>query len=217
MNRCPAHPAWIWLAGLLLPGAGHVGVGFVASGAAVAVAWGFLAGGALVREIFRAGGAVSPLEWFLCSSAAIVYVAAQASLGFRLRAIRRAGRIDGDGLFRSALAAYLQDRLDESESICRELLASDPDDVEAFLQLAMIARRRGDAATARQHLVRARYLDDAGRWDFEIERELSALVANSTGDPGTGTARGRATAGSPCQGAVAGSTGRAGSAGRAAK
>ena len=182
MNRCPAHPAWIGLAGFLLPGAGHVWVGFVASGAAVAVAWGLLAGGALVLEIFRAVAAVPPWEWALRGSAAIVYVAAQASLGFRLRAIRRAGRINGDGLFLSALVAYLQDRLDESESICRELLASDPDDVEAFLQLAMIAQRRGDAATARQHLVRARYLDDAGRWDFEIERELSALVANRTGD-----------------------------------
>ena len=111
-----------------------------------------------------------------------MYLVAQVSLGFRLRAIRRAGRIDGDGLFRSALVAYLQDRMDESESICRELLASDPDDVEAFLQLAMIARHRGDAATARRHLVRARYLDDAGRWDSQIERELSALVANRTGD-----------------------------------
>ena len=182
MNRCPAHPAWIGLANLLVPGAGHVWVGFVASGAAVAVVWGLLAGGALALEIFRAGAAVSLWERFLGGSAAIVYVAAQASLGFRLRAIRRAGRIDGDGLFRSALVAYLQNRLDESESICRELLASDPDDVEAFLQLAMIARRRGDAATARLHLVRARYLDDAVRWDFEIERELSALVANRTGD-----------------------------------
>jgi len=182
MNRCPAHPAWIGLANLLLPGTGHVWVGFVASGAAVAVVWGILAGGALVLEIFRAGRPVSPLEWFLCSSAAIVYLAAQVWLGVRLRAIRRAGRIDGDGLFRSALVAYLQDRMDESESICRELLASDPDDVEAFLQLAMIARHRGDAATARRHLVRARYLDDAGRWDSQIERELSALVANRTGD-----------------------------------
>jgi len=182
MNRWPAHPAWIGLANLLVPGAGHVWVGWVASGAAVAVAWGLLAGGALALEIFRAGGAVSPLEWFFRSSAAIVYVAAQVWLAFRLRAIRRAGRIDGDGLFRSALVAYLQNRLDESESICRKLLAADPDDVEAFLQLAMIARRRGDAATARQHLVRARYLDDAGQWDFEIARELSALVANRTGD-----------------------------------
>jgi len=38
-----------------------------------------------------------------------------------------------------------------------------------------------------RHLVRARYLDDAGRWDFEIERELSALVANSTGDSTSAT------------------------------
>jgi len=206
MNRCPAHPAWIGLANLLVPGAGHVWVGFVASGAAVAVAWGLLAGGALALEIFRAGGTVSSLEWFLCSSAAIVYVAAQVWLGFRLRAMRRAGRREGDDLFRSALAAFLQDRLDESESICRELLASDPDDVEACLQLAMIARRRGDKASARAHLVRARYLDDAGRWDSQVERELSALVSTRADDPGTGTAR-----------AVADSAGRAGSAGRAAK
>jgi len=182
MNQCPAHPVWIWVADLLLPGAGHVWVGFVKCGAAVAVAWGFLTGGALVLEIFRAGAAVSPWEWALRGSAAGVYVAAQVWLWRRLRAIRRAGRTDRDGLFRSALVAYLQDRMDESESVCRALLESDPDDVEAFLQLAMIARRRGDAATARQHLVRARYLDDAGRWDFEIERELSALVANRTGD-----------------------------------
>ena len=182
MKRWPAPPAWIGLANLLLPGAGHVWLGWVGSGAAVAVAWGLLAGGALVLEIFRAGRPVSPWEWFLGGSAAILYVAAQVRLGFRLRAIKRAGRMDGDGLFRSALAAYLQDRLDESGSICRTLLKSDPDDVEAFLQLAMIARHRGDAATARQHLLRARYLDDAGRWDFEIQRELEALGANHPAD-----------------------------------
>ncbi|MCX5648982.1 MAG: tetratricopeptide repeat protein [Planctomycetota bacterium] len=179
MNRCPAHPVWIWVADLLLPGAGHVWVGFVKGGAAMAVAWGFLTGGALVLEIFRAGAAVSSWEWALRGSAAGVYVAAQASLGFRLRAIRRVGQTDRDGRFCSALVAYLQDRLDESESVCRALLESDPDDVEAFFQLAMIARRRGDAATARRHLVRARYLDDAGRWDFEIEREMSALAGSA--------------------------------------
>jgi hypothetical protein len=31
-------------------------------------------------------------------------------------------------------------------------------------------------AAARRWLVRARYLDDEGKWDFEIDRELAACV-----------------------------------------
>jgi hypothetical protein len=72
--------------------------------------------------------------------------------------------------------AYLQGKLDESESISKALLSEDPDDVEAALQLGYIARRRGDLAAARLWLVRARYLDDEGKWDFEIDRELAACV-----------------------------------------
>jgi hypothetical protein len=61
------------------------------------------------------------------------------------------------------------------------LLRADAGDVEATLQLAAIARRRGDAAAARRHLRRARYLDDDGRWDFQIGRELEALGRGQTG------------------------------------
>jgi predicted Zn-dependent protease len=109
-----------------------------------------------------------------------VYVSSQASLALRFRARRRwLQNRDRDEVFKAAVAAYLQGRLDEAETNLARLLRADPDDVEATLQQAAIARRRGDGEAARSGLCRARYLDDAGRWDFEIGRELTALEPQS--------------------------------------
>ncbi|MBE3068849.1 MAG: tetratricopeptide repeat protein, partial [Planctomycetes bacterium] len=80
-----------------------------------------------------------------------------------------------DDLFRAALEATLQGRLDDAEASCRRLLRLDPDDVEATLHLASLERLRGHAPAARRYLARTRYLDDDGRWDFQVGRELAAL------------------------------------------
>jgi predicted Zn-dependent protease len=93
--------------------------------------------------------------------------------------------------FKEALVAYLQGRYDESQSLCRTLLRHDPDDVEATLQLAAVAARRGDAAGARCHLLRARYLDDEGVWDAHVERQLAAVSGPPEGknrEPALGVA-----------------------------
>jgi Flp pilus assembly protein TadD len=84
-----------------------------------------------------------------------------------------------DEEFKKALAAYLQGRYDEAETACKALLRQDPGDVEATLQLGAIARRRGRLAQARRHFRRARYLDDRGKWDSEIGRELAAFKVQS--------------------------------------
>lgn len=116
----------------------------------------------------------------LAVGAGLVFVAAQGLLLIRERALRRLwGSEERDDRFREVLAATLQGRLDDAEAGCRSLLARDPDDVEAALHLAALARRRGDTRAARAWLERARFLDDAGRWDFRIERELAAVAAES--------------------------------------
>ncbi|MBL7140120.1 MAG: hypothetical protein ISS74_04355, partial [Planctomycetes bacterium] len=48
-------------------------------------------------------------------------------------------------------------------------------DVEATLHLGVLAARSGRRAAAERYLRRARFLDDAGRWDFRIQRELAAM------------------------------------------
>ena len=180
MTRPTAHPVWIWLANLLLPGAGLVWIGFIGSGAAVALAWGLVTGGAVATHLFRASAQTLPATWVLGLASAGLYATAQVWLGLRLAAIRRAGRAGRDGEFRAALAAFLQGRLQESQALCLRLLRADPDDVEALLQLALVARQRGDAPAARAYLERTRYVDDAGRWDFEVRRQLAALAVGST-------------------------------------
>lgn len=176
MTHPPAHPVWVWPANLLVPGAGHVMVGRVLAGALYALVWGGALGGLLLIVIFRADRAASYWPVFFAAAAIVFYAAPQVDLMVRLRADKRfSGGEERDQWFKSALAAHLQGRLEEAESICKDLLKADPDDVEATLQLASVARCRGDAAAARAYLARARYLDDEGRWDFEIERELASL------------------------------------------
>jgi len=176
MTRPTGHPVWVWPANLLVPGAGHVMVGRVLAGVLYALVWGGALGGLLLVITFRADLAGSYWPVFLAAAAIVFYVAPQVALMVRLRADKRfSGSEERDQRFKSALATYLQGRLEEAESICKGLLKSDPDDVEATLQLASVARRRGDAAAARAYLTRARYLDDEGRWDFEVERELASL------------------------------------------
>ncbi len=177
MSRLSVHRAAVWAANVLVPGSGLVLAGCLAEGVLWGGVWLGLAGGYLLTVVLRpeagllrAGLAISALFWYLAGQTLLAYRLRQAS---RLSSDERRDR-----LFRRALEAYLQGRLDEAEELCGGLLAADPDDVEATLQLASIARRRGEAARARRLLRRARYLDDAGRWDFEIGRELEALAAD---------------------------------------
>lgn len=175
MTRLP-HPASVWVANLLVPGAGFVLLGRLVMGILVAAAWGLTAGGWLLLVLVWPGGgggrAAAGLAVVLGLLAAGVYVASQVLLYSAFRFAKRYLYSRGrDEMFKSALTAYLQGRYEESESACKALLRFERDDVEAALQLAAIARRRGDGRSAQRYLRRARYLDDEGLWDFEIERE----------------------------------------------
>jgi tetratricopeptide (TPR) repeat protein len=175
MTRMP-NRALMWIANLLLPGAGLVLLGRIGMGMVWAVLWGSAAAWLLLGLAWPDGTGGASV--FARGAAAVAfYVGGQGALyATRRRAERYLASEARDGEFRAALVAYLQGKFDESESICRALLREDPDDVEATLQLGYIARQRGDPAAARRWFVRARYLDDVGKWDFEIERELAACV-----------------------------------------
>jgi hypothetical protein len=168
-------PTLVWIANLLVPGAGLVLRGHILLGILWAVAWAAAGAGCLLSLVWP-DAVVASLTVPLVAVVILAYAWAQVFLGF---AIRRAGRWRADGArdarFKDALAAYLHGRLDISEAVCKELLRRDPDDVEATLQLAAIARRRGKPAASARYLRRARYLDDEGRWDFHVGRVLAAL------------------------------------------
>ena len=175
---------WTWVANLLLPGSGFVRLGRVVVGSALAVGWGLVVGSAFFLALFRTGPTATVWERCLRGVAVAAYVGVQAALYGRLRSVARLeGEESRDEQFKSVLVAYLRGQLEEAEVIAKGLLRRNPDDVEATLQLAMIARRRGDTASARAYLGRARYLDDEGRWDLEIERELADLAGPAVPAP----------------------------------
>jgi len=183
MTRLP-RPVLVWAANLVVPGTGLVLVNRLVLGVLAGVAWLAAAGGCLVTAAVWPDRVAPRTAVGLGLAAAAAYALAQGLLAWAYGSARRHARGEvRDEMFRSALSAYLAGRLDEAEALCRTLLHLDPDDVEATLQLASIARRRGDAAVARRRLRRARYLDDERRWDFEIGRELAALEAPAASPP----------------------------------
>lgn len=172
MTRLP-NKILMWSANLLVPGAGLVLMGRLGAGIAGAILWLSAAAYLVLGVIWSEAGWI---QWVSRGGAVgIVYAAAQGVLyAVSRRMERHLADEPRDGRFKAALAAYLTGSLDESESICRALLKDDPDDVEATLQLGYLARQRGDLAAARRWFARARYLDDEGKWDFQVERELAA-------------------------------------------
>jgi hypothetical protein len=173
MNPSRAAKVLVWMANVLVPGAGLVLMGRVLVGAILAVVWGAAAAVWIQSRIY--GG--SPEQFTVFGVGALAALAvAQVLLAGRMRAAARRGEEERQRQFRAAVEAYLQDRLDDAETILARLLRGDPDDVEATLWLGSVARRRGDAVLARRYLVRARYLDDGGKWDFEIGRELAWIA-----------------------------------------
>jgi len=177
-----SHPVAVWTASLLVPGAGLVMLGRVLAGTTVALLWaaamaGLLVGQVIWPDVLETGSVVS-----LGVLAGLLYVVGQVLTFARLRAARRlAADSARDTAFLEVLTATLQGRTAEAEAACKALLRQDPDDVEATLHLGVLAARAGRPAAARRYLRRARFLDDAGRWDFQIGRELAALGGREEG------------------------------------
>jgi len=179
MERMP-HPAVVWTANVLVPGAGLVLAGRLLVGGVVALGWAVVLGTLVLGTLVWPDEAGSAAVSVSAVGVVLLFLLAQGLLWVRERSLRRYRESEErDEQFREVLAATLQGRLDDAEAACRRLLARDPDDVEAALHLATLARRRGDARDARSWLDRASFLDDAGRWDFQIERERAAVAAEA--------------------------------------
>jgi len=175
MTRLP-HPALTWTANLLVPGTGLVLLGRLVPGVVLGLWWGLAVAGLVLEMLVWPDGVTAKAAAGFAINAAAAYGLAQFLHQARRRAAAR--HLSGearDGMFRTAIDATLQGRLDDAEAACKALLRLDPDDVEATLHLAALERRRGHKAAARRYLARTRYLDEEGRWDFQVGRELAAL------------------------------------------
>ena len=175
MTRLP-HAALTWTANLLVPGAGLVLLGRLVLGILLGVWWGLAVSGLIVATLVWPDGAGTTVVVVFGVDVVAVYTLAQFLYYVRRRAAARHLESEArDEMFKAALVATLRGRLDDAEATCKSLLRLDPDDVEATLHLGTLARQRGRREAAFRYLRRARYLDDAGRWDFQIGRELAAL------------------------------------------
>jgi tetratricopeptide (TPR) repeat protein len=176
MPRLP-HPALAWTANVLVPGSGLVLAGRLPTGVACAVLWTAAVGLLLLATLVWPDAASEASTAALAVAAGLLFLAAQGLLYVRMWLLRRHRTDEArDAAFREVLAATLRGDVDEAEQGCRRLLARDPDDLEATLHLALLARRTGRPDEALRLLRRARFLDDSGRWDFQIERDLAALA-----------------------------------------
>lgn len=176
------HTALLWLANLVVPGLGLVISGRLVWGVIIAISWDTALCSLLLAGFVWPGMACSQMTYVFAAGAAAVYAAAQIGLCAHVRAAsNKASAARRDDLFKDAIRAYLQDRLDDGEAACKTLLRLDPQDVEAMLQLACVVARRGDVAQAKTLLRKVRYLDDQGKWDFHVERYLAALGSRAGG------------------------------------
>ena len=185
MQRLP-HPAILWTANVLVPGSGLILIGRLATGAACAVLWTAAMGLLLLATLVWPDAASTAAVAALASASGLLFTAAQALVYLRDRALRRHRAEEArEAGFREVLAATLRGDVDAAADACRCLLARDPDDVEATLHLALLARRAGRTDEARRLLHRARFLDHTGRWDFQIERDLAAATPSGQNRPPT--------------------------------
>jgi hypothetical protein len=102
----------------------------------------------------------------------------------RRRLLATGGRVVNEvneGLFLRAQAEYLKGHWFEAETPLREILKTDPDDIDARLLLAGLLRRSARYEEAQQQLGRLEKLPRSHKWEAEIRREL-ALLPNRAPD-----------------------------------
>lgn len=121
-----------------------------------------------------ASAAVGRIGWLLVAC----FWAVSAAVSWRWwphQAIGRYETPDGD-LYREALSEYLRADWFKAETQCRELLRRNPRDVDAHLLLATLLRRTGRLSEAAQRLTLLSRLDNAVKWQMEIEHEQDQLA-----------------------------------------
>jgi tetratricopeptide (TPR) repeat protein len=151
-------------------------------GLAAAVAFAGLLNTALVASFVWPAWLPAPWQAAVWALVAVAQIGGVWSGWRSLRAASAAKNIAAaEDLFAAAQREYLKGNWYEAEAILARLLAADPQDAEARLQLATLCRHTRRLDEARQHLRALERLEAADRWRLEIrgERErLSRLEAN---------------------------------------
>ncbi len=80
-----------------------------------------------------------------------------------------------EDLFRRALTEYLRGAWFEAESLCGQVVANHPRDVDARLLLATLMRRTKRYADAGRQLAELERIESSAKWQAEIEREKRLL------------------------------------------
>jgi tetratricopeptide (TPR) repeat protein len=167
---------WVMLMSALLPGTGLValgrlGVGLI-TGATFAAALNLLLGWSLLWP----DAAPRWVLWLLSLTAGAAWLASVGITGHAL-----AGRSPAhwaatcEALFREGLTSYLRGDHEAAGKAFRAILRLRPDDVEARLRLALVAKAQGRREMAIAELRRCRYYDAGDAWRWEVERELASF------------------------------------------
>jgi hypothetical protein len=82
-------------------------------------------------------------------------------------------------LFIRAQSQYLRGHWVEAQMLLEQLIRRDPGDVEAQLLLASVYRRTRRIDLSRRQLRQVQDCPGAGKWRFEIGRELAAMKESS--------------------------------------
>jgi hypothetical protein len=85
-------------------------------------------------------------------------------------------RIEIDRLFREAHEAYLQGRWGESRRRIQAILAMDPSDGDALMQLGALYVRTNQPTLARRTFRQCLESKQGAKWRWEIHRELARLA-----------------------------------------
>ena len=81
--------------------------------------------------------------------------------------IRRLKRAATEEVFVDGVRAFLQNNLDKSEQLMRQMILADPYDIEARMYLALVYAEKGALSAAKKQLRKCRSLDEKGALKWE--------------------------------------------------
>ena len=127
-------------------------------------------------------GALDDLFTVLMACTLVIYMLCQLTLLHVLvRASISAARPVKEDHLRAGMALAARGEARAAEKELRRVLAIDPSDVEAHLNMATLLARGGDVRRARRHLKWCRRFDIDGKWDWEVDEQLESLANSGNG------------------------------------
>ena len=121
------------------------------------------------------------LRIMLWAALVVGWVAAAGWSASQCRRQRAAGNTDTQGdAFTEAVDHYLKGDYYQAEHVLQRLLRGNVRDAEARLMLATLLRRRGRLDEAAGQLDALARFENAGRWQWEMQRERDLMVEAKT-------------------------------------